>query len=287
MPCIRKLLTVITTTQLLMIKFFRRSRQNLVSEGKTGKYFTYALGEIVLVVIGILIALAINNWNEDRKLRNQEITYLNNLKDDLSTQINMLDVYIDYENIIIDHSNDIIKHYELNKGFNNMDSIFPKLNDLTTRWTFSNANTTLLQMLNSNQINIIQNNQLKEELIAFNQQIDLFTINTNTNNTNLIDNLTTQTFIDIGGFASFGNSNRMVQKFNDFYTFQNKIVNDNELKNILIQIINEPINRLQLINKVAYRSTLSSLQKSGNESLRVKAEQILNMIKKEIASYEE
>ncbi len=265
-----------------MIKFFRKIRQKMLTENKFSKYLIYAIGEIILVVIGILIALQINNWNENQKLRNQEIIYLNNLRDDLNTQINMLDVYIDYENIIIDHSNDIIEHYELNKGFNNMDSIFPKLNDLSTRWTFSNANTTLSQMLNSNQINIIQNIKLKEELIAFNQQIELFTKNTNINNTNLIDNLTTQTFIDIGGFASYGNSDKMVQKFNDFYPFQNKIINDNELKNIIIQVINEPINKLELINKVAYRNTLSTLQKSGNESLRLKSEQILNMIKKEI-----
>jgi hypothetical protein len=50
-----------------MIKFFRKIRQNLLSEGKTGKYFKYAIGEIILVVIGILIALQINNWNENRK----------------------------------------------------------------------------------------------------------------------------------------------------------------------------------------------------------------------------
>ena len=114
-----------------MIKFFRKIRQKMLIENKFSKYLIYAIGEIILVVIGILIALAINNWKENQKLRNQEITYLNNLRDDLETQINMLDIYIDYENIIIDHSNDIIEHYELNEGFKNMDSIFPKLNDLT------------------------------------------------------------------------------------------------------------------------------------------------------------
>ena len=55
-----------------MIKFFRKIRQNLLSEGKTGKYFKYAIGEIVLVVIGILIALQINNWNESRKMKIEE-----------------------------------------------------------------------------------------------------------------------------------------------------------------------------------------------------------------------
>lgn len=56
-----------------MIKFFRKIRQNLIMENKTSKYFKYAIGEIVLVVIGILIALQINNWNENEKThRNQQ-----------------------------------------------------------------------------------------------------------------------------------------------------------------------------------------------------------------------
>ena len=47
-----------------MIKFFRNIRQSLIMENKTSKYLKYAIGEILLVVIGILIALQINNWNE-------------------------------------------------------------------------------------------------------------------------------------------------------------------------------------------------------------------------------
>jgi hypothetical protein len=58
-----------------MIKFFRKIRQRLLTENKFGKYLTYAIGEIVLVVIGILIALSINNWNQERiqKLEEQSI----------------------------------------------------------------------------------------------------------------------------------------------------------------------------------------------------------------------
>ena len=268
-----------------MIKFFRKIRYNLIEKNKTGKYFKYAIGEIILVVIGILIALQINNWNENLKLSNQEIIYLDNLKNDINTQIQMLDVYIDFENIIIDQSDDILKHYELNDGFKNMDSIFPKLHDLTTRWTFSNANMTLLQLLNSNQINIIQNRQLREELVAYNQQIDLFAKNTNINNTNLIDNFTTRTFIEIGSYALYGHSDRMVKKFNDFYPFATNNVTNKELKNTAMLLINETKNKLELINKIVYRNTLSNLQKSGNQAVKVKSEQILHMIEKEIESH--
>jgi hypothetical protein len=68
-----------------MIKFFRKIRQNLLTEGKTGKYFKYALGEIILVVIGILIALQINNWNEYRKDINKSRAILGEFKKDLAS----------------------------------------------------------------------------------------------------------------------------------------------------------------------------------------------------------
>jgi hypothetical protein len=68
-----------------MIKFFRRIRQKLVAESKFSKYLIYAAGEIVLVVIGILIALQINNANENRKLRNAEIKILKELVVNLRT----------------------------------------------------------------------------------------------------------------------------------------------------------------------------------------------------------
>ena len=55
-----------------MIKLFRNIRKNLLAEGKTTHYLKYAIGEIILVVIGILIALQVNNWNEKRKAQNFE-----------------------------------------------------------------------------------------------------------------------------------------------------------------------------------------------------------------------
>jgi len=66
-----------------MIKFFRKIRQRLLMENRTGKYLKYAVGEIVLVVIGTLIALQINNWNENRITKNLTKSYLLNIKSDL------------------------------------------------------------------------------------------------------------------------------------------------------------------------------------------------------------
>lgn len=50
-----------------MLVFFRKIRQKLLSQNRVTQYLAYAIGEIILVVIGILIALQVNNWNENRK----------------------------------------------------------------------------------------------------------------------------------------------------------------------------------------------------------------------------
>ena len=73
-----------------MIKVFRKIRQNLLSEGKTGKYLKYAIGEIILVVIGILIALQINNWNENRLQQKQLLSVYERTLTDIDNDIKEL-----------------------------------------------------------------------------------------------------------------------------------------------------------------------------------------------------
>ena len=103
-----------------MIKFFRKIRQNLLSEGKTGKYLKYAIGEILLVVIGILIAVQINNWNELRKQQLVEIDVLEGIRNDilkdsidLNFNIRAYTRYIKSDSIVLNH---LIKKKELNQN---------------------------------------------------------------------------------------------------------------------------------------------------------------------------
>ena len=79
-----------------MIKFFRNIRQNLLSEGKTGKYFKYALGEIILVVIGILLALQINNWNNKVQEEKLSKLYYEELLIDIENDLEQLNNRINY-----------------------------------------------------------------------------------------------------------------------------------------------------------------------------------------------
>ena len=73
-----------------MIKFFRKIRQNLIMENKTGKYLKYAIGEIVLVVIGIIIALSLNNWKENLANLGEETRILSGLKQEF--EVNLAEV---------------------------------------------------------------------------------------------------------------------------------------------------------------------------------------------------
>ena len=80
-----------------MINIFRKLRRRLLAEHKFTRYLLYAIGEIVLVVIGILIALQINNWNQGRLNAAKEDAYLENLERDLQNQLSSIDLQLEYE----------------------------------------------------------------------------------------------------------------------------------------------------------------------------------------------
>ena len=77
-----------------MIKFFRRIRKQLLTENKFSTYLLYAVGEIILVVIGILIALSINNKNEEYKTSKTALAYLNSLHEEFQFNLALLDTTI-------------------------------------------------------------------------------------------------------------------------------------------------------------------------------------------------
>ena len=101
-----------------MIKFFRKIRRKLLSEGKTGKYLKYAIGEIVLVVIGILIALGINNWNSERLLREAAHQNLKVLKINIDKDINQLQKSVSFMDSVISHVDKLNNTFQGNNTIN-------------------------------------------------------------------------------------------------------------------------------------------------------------------------
>ena len=91
-----------------MLKFFRRIRQQLLNSGEMKKYSIYALGEIVLVVLGILIALQINNWNEGRKIKKLEKEYLVNQKEEYKNNANALQEVIQKRAKVVEYIDTLV-----------------------------------------------------------------------------------------------------------------------------------------------------------------------------------
>ena len=153
-----------------MIKFFRKIRQNLLAEGKTEKYINYAIGEIVLVVIGILIALSINNWNESRKNKLTESEYYCKL---------LADFELDRQNIAVlyeesEHKIEISKRLLLELNNKNKDKSYLLNNYLQGLRTnaFVSSKVAMTDIVSSGKLNLLTNDSLKNDLLRYYGELD-------------------------------------------------------------------------------------------------------------------
>ncbi|WP_223034350.1 DUF6090 family protein [Hanstruepera marina] len=148
-----------------MIKFFRKIRQQLLSEGKTGKYLKYAIGEIILVVIGILIALQINNWNETRQTRKIEKEILNVLLEDLNSAKAYSSQYIKSEQSYLDIIETILHNDSIKTILNSNDRTIEYFNKAF--WDFEikiPVINTYSDLKNAGKIAIVQNDSIRDRL---------------------------------------------------------------------------------------------------------------------------
>jgi hypothetical protein len=95
-----------------MLTFFRRIRKGLLGDGNASKYLLYATGEILLVMVGILLALQVNNWNEERNARNREVTLLTELNSNLLINCNRLKSDISQEKSYFKSAQIIVSHLD-------------------------------------------------------------------------------------------------------------------------------------------------------------------------------
>lgn len=147
-----------------MIKFFRKIRQNLLSEGKTAKYLKYAIGEIILVVIGILIALGINNKNISRIESKKEVLMLKNLKNDLKADLKRLNTEDSLYAILESKTAKSINLFYKAKTTKDI-GVIDELNDAMWNVLYVNNNTHL-EMINSGSMYNMTNKILQEKIIA-------------------------------------------------------------------------------------------------------------------------
>lgn len=151
-----------------MLKFFRKIRQNLLLQNKTSKYFKYAIGEILLVVIGILIALQFNNWNEEKKTRALEIKILKELKSDLIKQRE--DIVFNIGN----HKRGMQSCEIIRKALLSNQQYHDSLNKYfykTYNFTVLNNNQNAYKIIESKSISLISNDSLRFQITNYYEQL--------------------------------------------------------------------------------------------------------------------
>ena len=151
-----------------MIKFFRHFRKRLIQENKMGKYFKYAIGEIVLVVIGILIALQINNWNIDRQTRQKEQVYLEEIRNNLHQDSLKLQVVLDFNKEKMKIVEEMLGMFVDTLTNEERFGIFNKnANDFTFYEVFDPVRIAFNNMLSAENIDLISNNKLRGALSEY------------------------------------------------------------------------------------------------------------------------
>jgi hypothetical protein len=165
-----------------MIKFFRKIRQKLLAEGKIGTYLKYAIGEIMLVVIGILIALSVNNWNDKRKNNLTESEYYCKLLADFELdKKNIAKIYKESERKIevgkktlLDlHGTQKDKAYLINKY----------IQAYRTN-AFVPSKATITDILATGKLNLLTNDSLKNKVIQYYAELDNYLYQLELNRTN-------------------------------------------------------------------------------------------------------
>ena len=151
-----------------MIKFFRKIRQKMLTENKISKYLLYAIGEILLVVIGILIALQLNNLNEIDKVKDTEILYLNALHDEFSNNL------IEVERVMKLNAKGLVYANALldKMGTSDLDlteKVFDSLmyRTIMAEIQYRPSPGILIELVNSGKLSIISNKELRLKLASW------------------------------------------------------------------------------------------------------------------------
>lgn len=181
-----------------MIKFFRAIRQKLIVENRLSKYLIYAIGEIILVVIGILIAIQVSNKNQSNQQKVIERIYYENLLNDLKDQKASIKEQMKHEQEFYETSGYIIRDYEEDKTLI-LDSVFFKNAALIgSRRTFLITDPTYTDLISSGNIGLLHNISFKNKLIKYYQALERIEKIIQNNNAFIVDQLYLDVYQRVG-----------------------------------------------------------------------------------------
>jgi len=153
-----------------MIKFFRSIRKDLMEKNKTGNYLKYAIGEIILVVIGILIALQINNWNEEKKNKESESQYYCLILDDLTLDKDKIEELLVASDNRITVSKEIL--LEMDAGKKDKNFLLNKFLVAFRGEAFVPQNITFKDLVSSGNLRLLKDVRIKNSLIQYYSELE-------------------------------------------------------------------------------------------------------------------
>ena len=150
-----------------MIKFFRQIRQQLLMKNKTGKYLKYAIGEIVLVMVGILLALQVNNWNEQRKMDLKEKSVLAAIHEEFTQNQMQFNSIVSQHKKAYQSCEKLIALFPIDVNEHNLDSISLYLYNSKGAPTFNPSQGSISSIISTSSFDIIRNDKLRDLLISW------------------------------------------------------------------------------------------------------------------------
>jgi len=150
-----------------MINFFRKTRKKLADDNKPLKYARYAIGEIILVMIGILLALQVNNWNENANEQHKIKEYAVSLIQDLENDIDMVGKIHQQNEEIVDRIDSLNKYSRNRKieDFSNLTMLYFTLNKPHKPYEWNR--TTITELKNSGYLGLIKNDSLSKMISEY------------------------------------------------------------------------------------------------------------------------
>ena len=257
-----------------MIKLFRSIRQKLISEGKTVNYLKYAIGEIILVVIGILIALQVNTWNTVNINKQKEKEYLDNLIEDLKTQEDLVNLQISHEaKMRLQCEKALV---ELNSNSINGDSVTTYLANVTRR-TFVVHDPTFQDLKSSGNILLIKDNVLRKKILSFYQYLEYSALVIQTSNET--SNAEFIFFLVENGVINMNHIDKLTVA--EVVDFSIKTVNVPWAKNFQEELFKDKKTLFKVLNRVAARGRTSS----SNLDLMKRLENRIEIMRQDLIKY--
>ena len=250
-------------------------------ENKSGKYFKYAIGEIILVVIGILIALQINNWNNSRIDGKKEANYIKNIKRDLINQLTAIDVQIDFEKEVVEYCKIALKPYNETNTLK-IDSVFAvALGSIATRRTFLNPNPAYTELISSGNIELLKNETFKDQLINYYQDLERIEKIIDKNNSLFTDQEFIPIVLQFGSIDSRKAWHNIFKGFMRQYKSENPLTDKNikRLSNISNELLQKEENELIFVNYISEKESTSMLHIFFLIEFKTQTEKILEAIK--------